>query len=149
MANSAAEQFTLEDLAIGQRSEFEMTIGGEDIDRFAAVSGDLSPLHRDADFARRHGFDDRIAHGAYLMALVSRLLGMRLPGQNALLLKLQMSFAAPVVPGTRVKVSGVVEQVSGAVRSAVIDIRVTDAARLSPLARGKATVGFIAELPDE
>jgi len=148
MTNSAVEGFALDDLAIGQRSEFETAIGGGDIDRFAAISGDLSPLHTDAGFARRRGFDDRIAHGAYLTALVSRLIGMSLPGQNALLLKLQMSFAAPVVPGTRVKVSGVVEQVSDAVRSAVIDIRITDAARLSPLARGKATVGFVSELPN-
>jgi len=147
VTNSAAEGFALEDLAIGQRSEFEVAIGGADIDRFAAISGDLSPLHTDAEFARRRGFDNRIAHGAYLTALVSRLVGMSLPGQNALLLKLQMSFAAPVLPGTRVKVSGVIEQISEAVRSAVIDIRITDAALMLPLARGKATVGVIAEVP--
>lgn len=148
MPSSAAERFTLGDLAIGQRSEFEVVIDGADIDRFAAISGDFSPLHTNACFARRRGFNDRIAHGAYLTALASRLVGMSLPGQNALLLKLQMSFAAPVVAGTRVRVSGVVEQISDAVRSAVIDIRVTDAASRSPLARGKATVGFLGELPD-
>lgn len=144
--NAAA--LALEDLAIGQQCEFETTVGGADIDRFAALSGDASPLHTDADFARRRGFDDRIAHGAYLAALASRLVGMSLPGRNALLLKMDMSFVAPVVPGTRIRVSGTVEQLSAAVRSAVIGIRIMDAAKRSPLARGKMTVGLAEERTD-
>jgi 3-hydroxybutyryl-CoA dehydratase len=144
----AADGFALEDLVIGQRSEFDTAISGAEIDRFAALSGDLSPLHTDPDFARRHGFDDRIAHGAYMMALVSRLVGMSLPGRNALLLKVQISFAAPVVPETRVRVTGIVDQLSHAVRSAVIEFRITEIMRLTLLARGKATVGFLTESPD-
>ncbi len=146
--NSVAAALALEDLAIGQRCEFETVVGEADIDRFAALSGDASPLHIDAGFARRRGFDDRLVHGAYLVALASRLVGMSLPGRNALLLKMEMSFAAPVVPGTRVRVTGTVEQISEAVRSAVIGVRITDAGKLSPLARGKLTVGFIEERCD-
>lgn len=146
--DSAAAALAFEDLAIGQRGEFETTVGEADIDRFAALSGDASPLHTDPDFARRRGFDDRLAHGAYLVALASRLVGMSLPGRNALLLKVEMSFAAPVVPGTRVRVAGLVEQLSEAVRSAVIGVRITDATRLSPLARGKLTVRFTEERRD-
>lgn len=145
---ATAAALALEDLAIGQRREFETAVGEADIDRFAVLSGDSSPLHIDAGFARRHGFDDRLAHGAYLVALVSRLVGMSLPGRNALLLKVEMSFAAPVVPGTRIRVTGTVEQISEAVRSAVIGVRITDAGKLSPLARGKLTVGFIEERGD-
>ncbi|HEY3909057.1 MAG TPA: MaoC/PaaZ C-terminal domain-containing protein [Stellaceae bacterium] len=146
--DSDAAALALEDLAIGQRYEFETAVADRDIDRFAALSGDVSPLHIDADFARRRGFDDRLVHGAHLVALASRLVGMSLPGRNALLLKLEMSFAAPVAPGTRVRVTGTVEQLSEAVRSAVVGIRITDAGTLAPLARGKATVGFTEERRD-
>ncbi|MGH7114640.1 MAG: MaoC/PaaZ C-terminal domain-containing protein [Stellaceae bacterium] len=146
--NSAAAALALEDLAIGQRREFETAVGGADIDRFAALSGDASPMHIDPDFARRRGFDDRLVHGAYLVALASRLVGMSLPGRNALLLKVQMSFAAPVVPGTLVRVTGIVEQISQAVRSAVIEIRIAEVKSLAALARGKVTVGFFEERRD-
>lgn len=144
----AAAALALEDLAVGHRREFEVTVSGADIDHFAALSGDSSPLHMDPDFARRRGFDNRVAHGAYLAALASRLVGMHLPGRDALLLQLQMSFAAPVVPGTRIRVSGRVAQLSDAVRSAVIELRIVAADNLQPLARGKLTVGFVEEQAD-
>jgi acyl dehydratase len=148
VTDCVAAAFRFEDLAVGQRSEFETLVTAADVDRFAALSGDLSPLHLDSDFARRYGFEHRLAHGAYLAALVSRLVGMSLPGRNALLLNMQMSFAAPVVPEIRVKVAGTVEQLSDAVRSGVIGIRITDALSSSLLARGKVVVGFLAEAPD-
>jgi 3-hydroxybutyryl-CoA dehydratase len=145
---SAAATFTLEDLAVGQSGAFEVVVTGADIDRFAVLSGDRSPLHLDSEFARRRGYPDRVAHGAYLAALASRLVGMSLPGENALLLQTQMSFAAPVVAGTRVRVTGTVEQLSDAVRSAVVAIRIVDADSLAPLARGRLTVGFTEDPAD-
>ena len=145
---SAAAEFALEDLTVGQSCTFEAAVTAADVDRFAAVSGDLSPIHLDPDFARRRGFSDRLAHGAYLTALASRLVGMSLPGRNALLLKVQMSFAAPAVPGMRLMVTGSVEQLSAAVRSAVLDVRITDADRLTAVAHGKLTVGFTEEASD-
>ncbi|MGE5270206.1 MAG: MaoC/PaaZ C-terminal domain-containing protein [Thiohalocapsa sp.] len=143
--HSAAEDFALADLAIGQSAQFEVTVEAADIDRFAALSGDFSPLHIDADFARRRGFPGPVAHGAYLSALASRLVGMYLPGRDALLLQLRMSFAAPVVAGSRVKVRGTIVQISEAVRSAVVELRIVEAETLTPLARGKLTVGLIAD----
>ncbi len=141
---AAAEAFVLEDLAVGQHAEFETVIDGSDIDRFAAVSGDCSPLHVDKAFARARGYEDRVTHGAYLIALASRLVGMYLPGRNALLLSVQMSFAAPALPGTRVKVKGVIEQMSDSVRSIVLRLTVTDVSSDAALARGRLIVGFTA-----
>ncbi|MBS0538248.1 MAG: MaoC family dehydratase N-terminal domain-containing protein, partial [Proteobacteria bacterium] len=115
---------------------------GSDIDRFAALSGDASPLHVDKAFARARGYDDRVAHGAYLIALASRLVGMYLPGKNALLLSVQMSFAAPALPRTRVKVRGEIEQMSDSVRSIVLRLTVNEASAGTALARGRLIVGF-------
>jgi 3-hydroxybutyryl-CoA dehydratase len=138
----AAAAFALEDLTVGQSASFDATISGGDIDAFAAISGDESPLHIDAAFARDRGYPDRVAHGAYLLALASRLAGMYLPGRNALLLAMNVSFAAPVLIGAQVTVSGVVDQVSDGVRSVVLRIRVMDSVTRETFARGKLTVGF-------
>ena len=140
----AAEAFDLEDLAVGQHAEFETVIADDDIDRFATLSGDKSPLHVDTAFARGRGYADRVTHGAYLVALASRLVGMYLPGRNALLLGVQMSFVAPALPGTRVRVRGDVEQVSDSVRSVVIKLAIRNVADEALLARGRLTVGFTA-----
>lgn len=138
----SAAAFVLEDLQIGQTAAFDAVITGTDIDAFAELSGDASPLHIDAAFARDRGYADRVAHGAHLIALASRLAGMYLPGRNALLLAVNASFAAPVLPGTRVTVSGVVDQVSDSVRSVVLKLRVVDTDSRATLARGRLTVGF-------
>jgi acyl dehydratase len=138
----AVADYVLADLTIGQRAEFQAMFTGNDIDAFADLSGDTSPLHTDGAFARDRGFGDRVVHGAHLIALASRLIGMYLPGQNALLQSVNASFASPVLPGTRVTVSGVVDQLSDSVRSAVLKLRIVNSDTGATLARGRLTVGF-------
>src|SRR3546814_18127434 len=110
---SPVSRFAFEDLRLGQQAAFEATVTEADLDRFAEVSGDVSPLHMDAGFARARGFAGRVAHGAYLTALVSRLVGVHLPGERCLLHSVAMQFRRPVLAGTRVVVPGVVEQLPG------------------------------------
>ena len=143
--NACAETLTFTDLSVGQQAAFDVTVTQHDIDRFADLSGDRSPLHVDAAFARRRGYEDRVAHGAFLVALASRLVGMSLPGQNALLLTSQMSFLSPVLPGARLRVTGTVDQMSDSVRSVVVKVGFTDIDRGTPIARGRLTIGFTEE----
>lgn len=46
----------------------------ERLKRYAEASGDLNPLHLDADYAKAAGFGDVIVHGMLGMALLGRLL---------------------------------------------------------------------------
>jgi 3-hydroxybutyryl-CoA dehydratase len=133
---------TLDDLTVGQEFSFEVHIAEADIDAFAALSGDRSPLHMDAAFARSRGYAGRVVHGAYLVGLASRMLGMHLPGENCLLQTVQMKFAAPTYSGMLVRVGGIVDQVSIAARAAVVKLSVADAMTGNVLATGKANVGL-------
>jgi acyl dehydratase len=139
---SSAASLAFEDLQFGQEARFEALITAADVDRFAELSGDVSPLHTDQAFAAARGFGDRVVHGAYLAALASRLCGMVLPGRNGLLLAMSLSFAAPTLVGTRVTVTGTVDQLSHSVRSAVLKLAIVEALQRTPLARGRLTVGF-------
>ncbi|SFK44496.1 MaoC/PaaZ C-terminal domain-containing protein [Falsiroseomonas stagni] len=141
---SEASALQFEDVVPGHRAEITCLMDLDAVDGFAALTGDRSPLHVDAGFATSRGFAGRVAHGALLVGYVSRLIGMVLPGRNALLLGVNMSFVAPVIVGTRVTVAGTVDQVSDAVRSLVLRIEATDEAG-AVVARGKATVGFTTE----
>lgn len=54
----------------------ELTLGpisAVDLALYAAASGDLNPLHLDADVARTAGFERPIAHGMRTMACVARM----------------------------------------------------------------------------
>lgn len=140
--------FAFEDLRVGQAAAFEVAVTAADIDGFAALSGDVSPLHVDDGFARSRGFDGRVVHGAYLTALVSRLVGVHLPGENALLQSVAMQFRRPVPVGTRLSVTGTVDQLSEAVRAVVLKVTVRDLASGETVATGKATVGFTGPAAD-
>jgi 3-hydroxybutyryl-CoA dehydratase len=96
--------WTLEQLATGVAAEFERRIDDADVDAFAELSGDRSPLHVDRAFALRRGYRDRVVHGALLAGLVSRLVGTELPGRNALLLRIRLDFPAPTFPGEAVTI---------------------------------------------
>lgn len=56
---------------VGKSVVFEKRLAGDDIDRFAAVSGDDHPIHTDEAFARGAGLAGRIAQGALLVGLMA------------------------------------------------------------------------------
>ncbi len=58
------------------------SISREMLAQYAEASGDLNPLHLDAAFARKAGFDDVIAHGMLGMALLGRLLTAHFPTER-------------------------------------------------------------------
>ncbi len=49
------------------------TVSAEEIDRFAELSEDHNPLHRDREFARSTRFGTVIAHGAFTFSILTGL----------------------------------------------------------------------------
>jgi len=92
-----------EELAIGRSATVSETITDRHIAAFAELSGDRNPLHVDDAWAARTRFGGRIAHGALTAGLVSRVLGMELPGTGAVYLGQTYRFTAPVRPGDTVE----------------------------------------------
>ena len=91
-----------DELSVGQTAVISETITDSHITRFADLSGDRNPLHLDDAWAAKTRFGGRIAHGAFTAALVSRVLGMELPGTNSVYLAQSLKFIAPVRPGDTV-----------------------------------------------
>ena len=88
-----------------------MTVTTEHIEAFARLSGDRNPAHFDDAFARRIGFDGRIAHGAVTASLLSAVLGMDLPGPGSIFLEQRVRFTKPVYPGDRITAGLIVDNV--------------------------------------
>ncbi len=119
-----ASDLRLQDIHVGDRAALERTISVSDIDTFAQVSGDHGPLHVDEEYARTTPFGKRVAHGMFLGALVSQLVGMQLPGKRALLLKESLEFKKPVFIGDTVHIEGVVTGVSAGAGIVALDIKI-------------------------
>lgn len=56
---------------IGERTTFSKTVTDADIALFSAISGDFDPVHVDEEYARNTPFGRRIAHGIFVLGLLS------------------------------------------------------------------------------
>lgn len=63
----------MERIAVGERFRRTITISAEEARRFAALTGDESPIHSDAGFARRSRFGDLVVPGGQLISLLTGL----------------------------------------------------------------------------
>ncbi|MES2888238.1 MAG: bifunctional enoyl-CoA hydratase/phosphate acetyltransferase [Pseudomonadota bacterium] len=87
---------TFDELAVGDSASIERTLRAEDIQLFAVLSGDVNPQHLDAEYADATQFHGVIAHGMLGGALISAVLGTRLPGPGTIYLGQTLRFLAPV-----------------------------------------------------
>jgi 3-hydroxybutyryl-CoA dehydratase len=85
--------------AVGQKASFSRTITETDLVQFAGLSGDFNPIHVDSEYAKQTRFGQRIAHGILTTSLLSRLLGMHLPGKGSVYLGQTLRFLKPVFIG--------------------------------------------------
>jgi acyl dehydratase/NAD(P)-dependent dehydrogenase (short-subunit alcohol dehydrogenase family) len=109
---NVAKILSANDMTIGREDFFEEIITAEKIAEFSKVSGDLNPLHNDPNFAKEMGKPDIVAHGAIQQYLISRFAGMYLPGKFCILKKIETNYLAPVYPGRKITIHGVIKQFS-------------------------------------
>ena len=96
--------FTYNEIQIGQTARYTKKIEQQDITLFAAASGDVNPVHLDADYASTTPFKERIAHGMLTGAVISAALAMELPGPGTIYLSQTLRFRLPVRIGDTVSV---------------------------------------------
>ncbi|SDW44908.1 bifunctional enoyl-CoA hydratase/phosphate acetyltransferase [Roseicitreum antarcticum] len=103
-ATGLIENRTLEELAIGDSAEMVRELTKPDIDLFAVVSGDVNPAHLDAAYAGETPFHHVIAHGMWGGALISAVLGTRLPGPGTVYVDQALHFRCPIGIGDTITV---------------------------------------------
>ncbi len=99
------ENRTFNEITIGDTATLQRTMTRKDIDLFAVMSGDVNPAHVDEEYARSDIFHKIIAHGMWGGALISTLLGTKLPGPGTIYLGQTLRFRRPVSPGDTITVS--------------------------------------------
>lgn len=95
---------------VGDRAEYTRTVTMGDIQRFAEVTGDLNPLHSDAEYAKKTRFKEPIAHGMLSAGYISAVLGTKLcPDAVAIYLSQTLRFLRPVKVGDTIRAIAEVE----------------------------------------
>lgn len=138
----AVAVWTKEQMIPGMRDRVEFTISADDMRAFAAISGDYNPLHTDAEFAQRRGFTGEVVYGALLVAKVSNLIGMRLPGRDSVWASIALQFHEPLFVGEAASVEG--EVVAASLATGLTTIKLTVRRGERVLAKGKAEVMLVA-----
>lgn len=84
---------------VGQRESISHKVTQGEILAFAELSGDDNPMHVDEGYVRSRGYGGLVSHGILTAALVSRVIGTRLPGHGALWTSQDLEFSGVVQPG--------------------------------------------------
>lgn len=93
----------INDLTVGDSVSQSVTFTLEMREAFHALSNDSAPLHGNAEFARARGYKDPILQGLCVTSRFSRLIGMYLPGEGAVIESLAFKFRKPIYAGRLVE----------------------------------------------
>lgn len=90
------ENIVYDELQVGDTASYTRSLTEEELVLFAAVSGDVNPVHLDPAFAANSMFKERIAHGMWSGSLISAALATVMPGPGTIYLEQSLSFKRPV-----------------------------------------------------
>ena len=90
---------TIDDLKVGDSSQFSKTVSESDVYLYAGVTGDLNPAHVNETYAQGTFFKTRIAHGMLSAGFISTVLANQLPGPGTIYIRQELHFLAPVLMG--------------------------------------------------
>lgn len=113
ISNSSGDkmnEYKYEEIAVGHKESFEVTITQEMVDSFRNITQDVNPLHRDEEYAREKGHPGTVVFGMLTASFLSTLAGVYLPGKLSLIQEVKIKFAKPVYVGDVITVEGVVDE---------------------------------------
>ncbi|MCR4658358.1 MAG: MaoC family dehydratase [Lachnospiraceae bacterium] len=114
--------YTYEELYIGQKESFTVTVSKEDFETFRHITGDENPLHNDEEYAGKKGNKGRVAFGMLTASYLSALAGVYLPGERSLIHSVEVKFEAPVYEGDVLTVSGEVKEKNDTFRFIILKV---------------------------
>ena len=97
---------------VGTTASVTKTIGESEVAAFAALTGDVNPMHLSADFARRTRYQRPIAHGMLTASLISTVIGTKLPVPGSIWVSQTLNFLRPVFVGDTITATATVNAVN-------------------------------------
>ena len=154
-ANQAIENRPFDEIRVGDSARLTRTLTGDDIALFARLSGDVNPTHLETGFVAGGTPAPVSAHSMWCGALVSAVLGTKLPGPGTVYVGQTLRFHRPIVAGETLTTEVTVRRKRAEDKLVVLDCRCIDRNELD-VASGIAEViaptkkfrGQAGELPE-
>ena len=102
MSGDYLENRTFDEIRLGDSASLVKTLTSQDLRLFAAVSGDVNPTHVDEEYARHFLSGRLVGHSLWSGALISGVLGTKLPGPGTVYVSQDLRFLGPVRVGDTV-----------------------------------------------
>lgn len=122
--NKIPIDLSFDDVEIGSKIDFQVTVTEKIIHDFARISGDLNPLHVDPNYSKQTKFKKQIAHGMLLSSYFSQLVGMHMPGKRSLYLSQNLNFQNPCFINDIITIEGTVQDKSNATKIISIETKI-------------------------
>lgn len=101
-----------EEVKIGDTAEVSKTITEADVVNFAGIIADFNPLHVNKEYAKKSMFGQRVVHGMLVASFLSTIVGVCIPGVDALYLSQEVKFIKPTFIGDTITARGeVIEKI--------------------------------------
>ena len=108
--------YSYEDLKIGMKESFLVTVSEEMLDAFREITGDENPLHGSDEYAIEKGYEKKVVFGMLTASFYSTLAGVYLPGEKSLVHSCEAKFLKPVYVGDTLTIEGKVEEMNDTYR---------------------------------
>ena len=102
------------DINVGLEESISVRVNSEKLDKFLKISGDINPLHTDAEYSKSKGFSDRVVYGMLTSSFFSTLVGVYLPGKYCILQGVDIQFSQPVYIDDILTITGKVSYINEA-----------------------------------
>lgn len=127
---------SIADLAAGDEVVQSVTFDTALRQAFGLLARDGAPVHADPEFARARGFEAPIVQGLCVTSRFSRLIGMYLPGESAVLESLAFKFRKPVLHDATVHYSVTVSRIQAALQ--IVRLELSASVEGQPCVQGQA-----------
>ncbi|CAG4989560.1 (R)-specific enoyl-CoA hydratase [Dyadobacter sp. CECT 9275] len=112
----------------------------EEVEKFAALTGDNNPLHLDAAYAATTSFKRPIIHGMLGATVFTKVLGTQFPGFGSIYLKQTLEFLRPMFVETDYKAVFTIKSIQPEKHIAEIATEIIDSNTKKVVTRGIATM---------
>ena len=103
--------YSIDEIFIGMKKSVTKTISEHDVYAYAGIIGDINPVHINEEYAKQTRFGGRIAHGMLTASFFSTLVGMLVPGADAIYLGQTCKFLLPVRIGDTITATAEVTKI--------------------------------------
>lgn len=136
-------KYTFNEIEIGLKESFEVSITSENMRCFCQMTGDENPLHNSQEFSKQKGFENCVVYGMLTASYLSTLAGVYLPGEKSLIQSVEINFTKPVFVGDRLTITGEVVEKNELFQMIKMKVTITNS-KNEKVVRGKMQVGVLA-----